>query len=412
MEWLRLVNSRLLRRTGLALALALLLASTSGCHSNIASEAKSQEPASADPVRLKVAKAESCVWPHVVRVQGSLLADEHAVVGAKVAGRVEHVNVDFGSPVRQGDLLVILDTEDLDLKIKQAEAQLEQARANIGLKPGEDEQQLDRRRAPTVLQEEALRNEAKANLDRALSLAEHGAITKEELQQREAAFEVAEAKVRSALNNVEEQLALIGVRGAELALARQNREDADTRAPFDGVVQQRHVAPGSYLQVGQPVVSLVRTDPLRFRAGVPEREATRIRANQEIRLKVEGNPDAIVAKVTRISPALELSNRALIVEADVPNPQSQLRAGLFAEAEIVVDLQARTLAVPAGAVNEFAGVEKVWLVRDGKAAEEIVLTGRRTESRVEILRGLKEGDVVAADARQGKAGPVVEEIAN
>lgn len=377
-----------------------------GCQTSGASEAPQVPEAPATPLRLKAVQVQMLPWPRVVRVQGSLLADEHAVVGAKVAGRVKQVKVDLGDPVRQGDLLVVLDTEDLDLRVKQAEAQLEQARAELGLKPGEDEQHLDRRRVPAVLQEEAVRNEAKANLDRAISLAQQAAISKEELQQRQAAFEVAEARCRSAMNDVEEQLALIGVRRAELALAQQNREDADVRAPFSGVIQQRHVAPGTYLAVGQPVVSLVRIDPLRFRGGVPEREAMQVRLDQEVTIKVEGQAAPIHARVSRMAPALEAASRALLVEADVPNPGGRLQVGLFAEAQIVVDPHARTLAVPASAVVEFAGVEKVWRIRRGEAAEQIVLTGRREANRVEILRGLSAGDVVAADARSCRAGPV------
>lgn len=387
----------------------LLVVVVTGCSQTGAMEAKPAETSPSEAVRLKVVKATLRDWPRVVRVQGSLLADEHAVVGAKIAGRVKAVNVDLGSVVRQGDQLIVLDTEDLDLKIKQAEAQLEQARAKLGLNPGDEEQKLDRQKVPAVVQEEALRNEAKANLGRALSLTEQGAVSKEQLQERQAQFEVAEARLHSALNDIEQQLALIGVRRTELALARQTREDADIRAPFDGVVQQRHVAPGTYLQVGIPVVSLVRTNPLRFRVGVPEREAVQVRLEQLVRIKVEGQADWLQSRVTRISPALDMSNRALTVEVDVPNPDARLQVGLFAEGEIVVDPHARTLTVPASAVNEFAGVEKVWLVRDATASPQVVMTGRRTDEWIEILSGLEDGDSVAATFDDGRAGPVVAE---
>ncbi len=393
----------------LPLGLLSLLALVPGCRQTDAQEAKPAEAAPSKAVHLQVIQVTMRNWPQVVRVQGSLLADEHAVVGAKVAGRVKTVNVDLGSVVRQGDPLIVMDTEDLDLKIKQAEAQLAQVRATLGLNPGDDEQKLDRQKVPAVVQEAALRNEAKANLARALSLTEQGAVSQETLQEREAQFEVAEARLHSALNDVEQQLALIGVRRVQLALARQNREDANTLAPFDGVVEQRHVAPGTYLEVGKPIVSLVRTNPLRFHAGVPEREAVAVRLGQEVSIKLEGRSDRLQGRVTRISPALDMSNRSLAVEVDVPNSDRSLQVGLFAEGEILVDPHARTLAVPVTAVNEFAGVEKVWLVRDAKAAPQVVTTGRRTEQWVEILAGLEAGDWVAATFDEGQAGPVVAE---
>lgn len=395
----------------LCAALVLVALVSSGCQTGISSEPQGPPAAeNAAPLRVALTRAELQPWPWVVRVQGSLMGDERAVIGAKVAGRIREVAVDMGSVVQAGDLLATLETEEFDLRVQQAAAELEQARVNLGLQPGENEAQLDRAATPAVMQEKALLSQARANLARAQSLAPQRIITAEELGQRQAEVEVAEAKCRSALNAVEEQLALIGVRRTELALAKQARIDAEIRAPFAGLVQQRHVAPGTYVQIGQPVATVVRTDPLRFHAGVPERQATQLRAKQTARVRIEGDAEPLAGTVTRISPALEMSNRALQIEIDVPNPGHRLRVGLFAEAEIVVDPAAQALTIPAAAVREFAGVEKVWVVRDGQAAEQAIVTGRRAAERVEVLRGLDTGDQIVSRAEQGRAGPVVAEM--
>lgn len=370
-----------------------------GCQGSAFSEGGSNSPvARSDPSPVAVAVAKQEVWPRVVRVQGSLVADERAVVGAKVAGRIKKVPVDMGSTVSQGGLLAELETDEFRLKVQQAQAELEQARAKLGLKPGQSEDTIDRARLPSVAQEEALRNQAQANLKRAESLASENVIAQEELDQRKAELEVAEARYRAALDAAAEQIALIRVRRAALALAEQNLADAQILAPFDGTVEQRHVAPGSYVQVGQPVVSLVRTDPLRFRAGVPERQAAGVRGGLAAKVKVEGWTEPFLCKLSRVSPALDLSNRSLSIEIDVPNPAGRLRAGLFAEAEIEVDPHARTLVIPARAVREFAGVEKVRVLRDGQAVERVVRAGRREKDRVEVLDGLSEGDRVELQA--------------
>lgn len=382
-------------------------AALSGCQANAAPEGTSPAKPAAVPAEVEVVAAELRPWPDVVRVQGSLLADEHVVVGAKVAGRVQKVHVDLGSRVAEGDLLATLEPEEFDLHVLQAESQLEQARVKLGLKPGDREEQLDRKQVPDVAREEALRNQARANLKRAQSLAPNQVITAEELDQCQAELEVAEARYRLALNAVEEQIALIGVRRAELALAKQNRVDAELRAPFAGCVQQRHVAPGTYVQVGEPIVSLVRTDPLRFRAGVPERQAARLQEGQKARIQVEGLAKPLEGAVSRISPALDLSNRSLSAEIDVPNSDSLLRAGLFAEAEITVDPDARSVSIPGGAVREFAGVEKVWVVDKGQAAERVIATGRRDGDWVEVLTGLSAGETVVRQPQDGLAGPVI-----
>ena len=111
--------------------------------------------------------------------------------------------------------------------------------------------------------------------------------------------------------------------------------------------------------------------------------------------------------VSRISPALDVSNRTLTVEIDVPNPGPQLRVGLFAEAAVVVDPKAQSLAIPGNTVREFAGVEKVWVVQAGQAAERVVTTGRRDGDWVEVLTGLAAGDNVVRQPQEDLAGPVV-----
>jgi len=401
-------NSDLRLRAGRA-AVLLLCAGLAGCQATALPQTPSPDPptAAAAPAQVEVVAAELRPWPGVVRVQGSLLADEHAVVGAKVAGRVQKVHVDLGSRVAAGELLATLEPEEFDLHVRQAEAQLEQARVKLGLEPGESEEQLDRKQAPDVEREEALRNQARANLQRAQSLAPNHVITAEELDQYRADLQVAEARYRLALNAVEEQIALTGVRQTELALAKQARVDAELHAPFAGCVQQRYVAPGTYVQIGEPIVALVRIDPLRFRAGVPERQAARMQEGQTATIRVEGLATPLQGTVSRISPALDLSNRSLTVEIDVPNPGAALRVGLFAEAAVVVEPDARTVSVPAGSVRDFAGVEKVWVVDKGQASERVIATGRRDGDWVEVLTGLAAGETVVRHAQGGLAGPVV-----
>jgi RND family efflux transporter MFP subunit len=238
------------------------------------------------------------------------------------------------------------------------------------------------------------------------------------LQQRKSLMDVAAARYKSALYSVNESIALLGVRRAELGLARQILRDAEIRAPFDGVIEQRDVAPGAYLQMGQPVVTLVKVNPWRFRASVPEREAAAVRVGQRVTIRIEGEPLTLEAAIVHISPSVQMSNRSLTIEAaeqtatgttpqaadGVPAPQ--LRRGLFAEADIHVDSEARTLAVPRAAVREFAGVEKVWRVVDGQAAEQPVRVGRKNDTLAEILDGLAAGDMVIVEHHPPQAGPV------
>ncbi len=415
-------------RALLTLIGAICLAAAAGCWQTPVSPPGVQAGESGGPdepvSRVVVAEAQEITWPRLVHVQGSLLSDERVTVGAKVAGRVASLGadtdgrpVDLGSRVREGDVLARLETDELKLKVAQAESQLQQVRATLGLAKDQDDSQLDPARVPSVLQEEAVWEAAQDNWNRAKALERETAISAEEVQQRKSAMDAAAARYQSALYSVNESIALLGVRRAELGLAQQALMDAEIRAPFAGVIEQRYVAPGAYLQVGQPVATLVKVDPWRFRGMVPEREAAAVQLGQRVTIQIEGAARALEAAVVHISPSVDMSNRALTFEAmeqpdagpapaDGTDPGSQLRRGLFAEADIHVDPQARTLAVPRAAVREFAGVEKVWRVIDGRAAEQPVEVGRRNDDSAEILGGISAGDLVVVEGFPKQAGRV------
>jgi RND family efflux transporter MFP subunit len=359
------------------------------------------------PKQVAVVKAALHPWPRTVTVQGSLLAQEDAVIGTKLAARVDSVPVDLGSVVKRGDTLVTLDRSELDLRVQLAEANLKQACAAIGLTPDGDENQVQYANSPRVELEQALVEEAQAAVNRAQQLLPTRAITGAEYDTMIAQLKAAQARYDSAINAVAEQVSLIGVRRKELALAQQQVTDSQILAPFDGIVDERRVSPGEYVQIGQPVVTLVRADRLRLTAGVPESKAAPIKSGQRVEIRLAGKSEPVTAVVSRVSPTVTLTSRSVRIEADVPNPDLVLQAGLFAEADIIVDAAAEALAIPATAVSRFAGVQKVWLVADGAAGQQTVRTGRESHGRIEILAGLVAGNTVVANAAEGHDGPVI-----
>lgn len=351
---------------------------------------------------------EPQTWPTIVRSQGSLIADEQTEVGAKVAGRVAEVHIELGDAVEVGDVLIGLDLNEFQLQVVQAEAQLQQSRAAVGLSAGASTSELDPDNAPPVRQEKAAWAESKSSLERAERLLKQKAISQGEYDLALAAERMAEARHASSLNSVREKIALIGIREADLSLARQRLQDATICAPLDGYVRSRQVAEGAFVSIGQAIATIVRTDPLRFRGSVPERYAQALRVGQEVRLKGITVDPSCVTTITRVSPALDSQSRALVFEADVPNPGQTLRAGIFAEAEIVIDTSAQALVIPNTALNEFAGVEKVWKVVDGVATEQEVLAGPLRDEGREILQGLSRGDRILLHADQGRVARVTD----
>lgn len=374
---------------------------TGGCRETQQADLPRQTPP-LETIDAEVLTLQLRPWPSVVRSQGSLFADEQTVVGAKVAGRVASVHVDLGDFVQSGAPLVTLDQQEFELQVAQADAQLQQARSAVGLRDDDRVEDLVPENAAPARQEKALWDEAKSALQRAKTLHGQDAIAEGELDQATAAEQVAEARYASALNSVRENIALIGVRQAELSLARQRLQDATIKAPLDGYVQQRQVSPGTYLSVGQPIAVVVRTHPLRFRGSVPEKYAQSIAVGQEVRLQIESLSDPRRAEVTRVNPMLDQQSRSLAFEAEIDNSDHRLRSGLFAQAEVVVDASAESLVVPQAAIIEFAGAQKVWKVVDGVAAEQEILTAERRGDMREIIQGLSAGDVILSDAARGR----------
>lgn len=381
------------------------------------SEASSPPEAAAQSA--DTVKVEPRTWKATVRAQGGLVADESTVIGARVAGRIAEVAVEVGQRVRAGDVLIRLEDSELRLRLAQSAAELGRARAALGLDPvaetiagvdagkdaDADADAIDVTASPEVLRERARLDEARAQLVRLEALAERNAVSRSDLDTGIAAVAVAEATLAAAMQQVEEKVAIVKVHRAQLALARETWAQAAVRAPFDGLVQSRHgSAPGASVRVGDALVTIVRTDPLRFRGTVPERQALKLREGQPVTVQLDGSAEPIRTAVARIAPVLDEMSRSLLFEADIPNPDGLLRSGLFAQADVVIDADAEALVVPATSVLEFAGTEKVWLFEPGREPRGVpVRTGRRTEGLVEIVSGLAPGDLVVkhADAANG-----------
>lgn len=350
-------------------------------------------------------------WPLIVRCQGSLYPDEIATLGIKVDGRVVEVHVDVGDIVEAGQPLLTVYQDDFKLRVEQAEAQLAQARSAVGLVPEDPVEKLDPVNAPPVREQRALWDESIANLNRAQDLLRQGALVRAEFDQIASSERVAAARYDSALNGVREKIAFIRVQQATLELAEENLRNTVLRAPFEAVVHTRLVAAGSYVKIGDPLFSLVRIQQLRFRGNVPERLSQLVQPGQNVEVKIESVVEPRITTVERITPFLELSSRSLQFEALLENSDRSLRAGLYANAFVTVDPQARAIVVPVSAVIQFAGVEKVWKVQDGRVAEQPVLLGERREDEIQIIRGLEEGDVILKDASNGREGILVNQAA-
>jgi RND family efflux transporter MFP subunit len=373
-----------------ALTLAVLLLSAA-CSGPERADARTED-AGPRPVTKTVVTEEPFV--RSITVTGTLAAEEQVALGFKVAGRLADVEVDLGSPVKRGQILARLTPTDYELRVRQAEAALTQARVRLGLPAEGDDNSVDPEKTALVRQRRAVAQEARLNHDRMKTFVDRGISPRASLDAAAAALEVAEGQYQDALEEIRNREGVLAQRESEVELARQQLEDTVLRSPLDGAVRERRLAAGEYLASGTPVLTVVRTHPLRLQLSVPERETVALKTGLPVFVRVEGDERAHEGRLERIGAAIDEANRTLPVEAVVPNQSDLLRPGQFATADIVISDSDRALVVPSDAIVTFAGVQKVLTVEDGHAREHRIRTGRRAGDRVEVLEGVRAGDLV------------------
>lgn len=385
------------------LIFALVIFFAAGCREPTGS-GKKVEPAVEVVVQGTELTIEPIQWPKLVKCQGTLIADEVTTIGAKVAGRIVEVPVDLGDISCQDDVLVQLDPKEFQLLLEQADAQLLQARSAVGLKVGDPVDGLNPDNAPPVRETKAVWDEAKKVVERIRQLSKSDAISIADLDLAESAERVASARFSSAQNGVREKIALIAVQSALRDLANQRLSESTVRAPFKGAIESRLVATGTYVQAGQPLMSIAKTSVLRFRGSVPERFAQQLKIGMQLELAFDLSDQVRTVSITRISPSLDQVNRSLVFEARIDNQDGTLRSGLFAEGVIQIHPEAKAIVIPASALVRFAGVDKVWKIVDGKLKEQVVGLGRQKAGWIEIQTGLVKGDRLLIDGKDGKIG--------
>src|SRR6267154_908542 len=395
-----------LRTSGLALIslCALLPLGSLACKSDYPASGKAASPESkGQPRPVKTVKVAEMPIGQTVTVNGTLAAYDHTTLSIKVPGRLQTISIDLGSTVRKGQMIAQVEQQDYKLRVQQSEAALAQARARLGLSPDGADDRVTAEETGTVRQAKAVQEDAKSKRDRAAKLVQQGVIPHAEFDTVESEYKVALSRYQDSLEEIRNRQGLLAQRRSELALARQQLADTIVYSPLEGVVQEKKASVGEYLAPGAPIVDIVRIDPLRLQVNVPERESHSIRAGQSVRVTVEGDAEVYLGYVKRFSPTISEQNRVLAVEADVRN-NGRLRPGAFVRAEIVTDQTSTAVTVPSTAIVTFAGIEKVMLVENGKAAEKAVTTGRRGPDWIEIKAGVNVGQSVIVDPGNLQSG--------
>lgn len=337
----------------------------------------------AQPLRVKVAPAESRRVDKKLSVTGSLAADEAVTVSNEVAGKLAVMHVDFGQAVRANDVLAELDKQELRLQLDRVRASLAQALARIGLEPGQEETVPET--TPAIRQAQAQLEDMRSRYESAARLVKTGDIANERFVEIEKAYRAREAAVDAARHELRTALASIQALRAEVRLAEKRLNDATIRAPFAGSVSERHASPGQYLRENTPIVTLVKTYPLRLRVEVPESAASHIRPGTDLTFTTDAVPDAEFHAVVReINPSLDARSRSLTAEARLTQSDMRLRPGMFVQVRLVTERDATVVVVPKEAIHSIAGLTKIFTVQDGRAKELKITPGPEIDGWVEV----------------------------
>ncbi len=373
----------------------IIALSLTACHSDPPASAQQNRPeASASketspPKQVKVVRVIDTPLERTTAALGSLVAFDQATISVKVPGRLRSITVDY------------------HLRVQQAEAAVAQARVRLGLPATGANDNIDQEHTSLVRQARVLADEALANRDRLAALLEQGITPRAQVDTAEASYKVALSRLEDAREEIHNRRAVLVQRRSEFEIARQQLADVSVYAPFEGAIQEKRASVGEYLAAGAPLATIVRMDPLRLRAEVPEREVPNIRVGQTVRVTTEGDPNVYTGRIARLSPSITPQNRMLMVEAEVKNTNGALRPGSFARAEIVTDDRGMSLTVPTRAIINFAGIEKIIVVKDGKAVEKSITTRRRTTEWTEVVSGVTVGEAVVLEPGNLQSGQAV-----
>ncbi len=336
---------------------------------------------------LDVTKVRRSTAESNLSIPGTITAVVEAPIYARAAGYVSKRNVDFGDRVHAGTLLAVIDAPDLDQQVDQARATLLQSESVLG-------------------QQQAQLKLATATWNRYKVLVERGVASKQEGDTQEATYEVAQANVKAAENNVTASRANL-----DRLLKLQSYERVT--APFEGVVTARNVDVGTLISAtgagqgnpsgastglaqGGEMFRVAQTNRLRVFVSIPESYAAFVQAGQNADVAVTSMPNQkFTGKVTRTTNAIDPATRTLLTEVQIDNREGKLLPGMYGVITFENVRATPPLVIPSDALIYRSQGTMVATVQDNVVHLVSIKVGRDFGSQLEVVEGLNEGDLVA-----------------
>jgi multidrug efflux pump subunit AcrA (membrane-fusion protein) len=342
-----------------------------------------------------------------------------------VSGYLERIDVHIGDLVRQGQVIAQIDQTDFLQKVREIEAKVAHARAQLAeLETGTRTEEV-RQAEEAVRQAQSRFENAKMQRERIEALYKREVISKKERDLTEMEYTVAEAQLASSqqhLNLLREGSrrevkdagqAKLKEMEAILDQERTRLQNARVTAPFRGEISKKFVDAGALVSSSTPLVSLVHTEILKIVANVLEKDIPLLKLGMKAKIQVESYPGRpFEGKVEKINSILDLSTRTLQAEIYIPNPDRALKPGMFANVNVVLQEKPQALTLPKEAIIEAGGEMSVFVVEGKQALRRPVTLGYEEDRFVEVLKGINEGEQVIIKGQQlikdGSAVRVIE----
>lgn len=357
--------------------IAVIAASTaivlfSGCRTQEARSTTTSEPA---PVTAPLSKVETQTFVATVPITGTLVSNARVDVKAETTGKITRFDKEEGDPVAAGEAVIWVNDENYQLSLRQAETGVKVAEAG-----------LERARL--------LEAHSRAELERSQNLLKSGGITDKDLKAGEISAQDSRAQITVAEAQLEQAKAV-------LDLARKRLRDAVIQSPVSGIIQKKFVNKGAYLEAPTAVFTVVDNTRLELECLVVSSDLASIQAGQAVAFRVNSYAGvAFQGRIVEVAPAVETETRSAKVRIQVANSGGKLKAGMFAEGEILTGSNAQAIVIPAAAIyrdDRSAKTSYVFVLENGKAVRRNVRIGRERDRHLEIVEGLKPGDMLVSE---------------
>jgi RND family efflux transporter MFP subunit len=380
---------------GALAAVVALVGSLSSCSGS----GEKPVQASGPSITVGVTKVEKKSLGRHLTLSSELVPFQEIDVYAKESGYVKKLVVDYGTHVKAGQVMAVLEIPELEAQLQEDRAEITNATNQV-----------------TRAQHELARYQAQY---KALHLqytrlnevfqSQPGIVAQQEVDDAQGKDMAAASQVDAGQAALEAAQSQLGAAKAKLAHDQSLFDYSRITAPFPGVVTERYANLGTLLQAGtgsstqaMPLVRLSQDDLFRLVIPVPEAYVRYIRMGGPVTVRVPSLNRTFPGKVARCSVDVRSDTRTMHTEVDVPNPKRLLVPGLYAEADLQFDRKDNVPIVPVQALSHEGQKTTVFVVNgDGTLAERNVEVGIQTSSFAEVLSGLNEGEQVVVSDRGG-----------